>query len=79
MIGISDKREIPKVDNPINRYQRSFRLIPAKKYITANPAHVIVRSPALVSETLTVHQTNTATAVASIRSVSYTHLRAHET
>ena len=60
MIGTRDKRETPNINKPINRYHRSLRLMPAKKYITANPAHVINRSPAPKSETLTVHQANRA-------------------
>ena len=60
MIGTRDKRESPNINKPINRYQRSLRPMPAKKYITANPAHVINRSPAPKSETLTVHQASRA-------------------
>jgi len=60
IIGMRDKREIPNTDRPINRYQRSFRMIPTKKFITANPAQVIVRRPVVVSETLTVHHKNMA-------------------
>ena len=60
MIGTRDKRETPNINKPINRYQRSLRPMPAKKYKTANPAHVISRSPAPESETLTVHQANKA-------------------
>ena len=60
MIGTRDKRESPNINKPINRYQRSLRPMPAKKYITANPAHVINRSPAPESETLTVHQASRA-------------------
>ena len=64
-----DKREIPNIDKPINRYQRSFRLIPTKKFITANPAQVIVRRPAVVSETLTVHHKNMAIEADRIRTL----------
>ena len=69
MIGMRDKREIPNIDKPINRYQRSFRLIPAKKFITANPAQVIVRSSALVSETFSVHHQNRAIEADRIRTL----------
>ena len=63
MIGTRDKRETPNINKPINRYHRSLRPMPAKKYITANPAHVISggsKSPAPESENLTVHQANKA-------------------
>ena len=60
MIGTRDKRESPNINKPINRYQRALRPMPAKKYITANPAHVINRSPGPDSETITVHQARRA-------------------
>ena len=61
MIGTRNNRESPNINRPINRYQRSLRPMPAKKNITANPAHIISggsKSPAPESENLTVHQAN---------------------
>ena len=63
MIGTRNNRESPNINRPINRYQRSLRPMPAKKNITANPAHIISggsKSPAPESENLTVHQANKA-------------------
>jgi len=56
IIGTSDKSEIPKIVKPTNRYQRSFKPIPIRKLITANPDQVIVRNPGVASDIFTLHQ-----------------------